>query len=291
MYYLQALAAFVLWGIFPLYWRLLKHVSDPVEIIGHRIVWSLLTLVLCVSFMSQWDEIRQTLANRKRLLLAALAAVLISINWLVFIWAVLNQSVVDASLGYFINPLFSVVLGVLFFREKLSFFQWLAVSIAAIGLLLSSLESKRIWVSIALALSFALYGVVKKQTKLSAVAGLGLETAILAPVALLYLFQAWLKQTQSYSTETIGLLALGGPITTIPLLLFASASKRVPLVAMGMLQYIGPTIQFAIGAFMDHEPIDRRRLLGFLCVWIALAIFTATAWMKTAKENPNSSKA
>lgn len=291
MYYLQALAAFVLWGIFPLYWRLLKHVSDPVEIIGHRIVWSLLTLVLCISFMSQWDEIRQTLANRKRLLLAALAAVLISINWLVFIWAVLNQSVVDASLGYFINPLFSVVLGVLFFREKLSFFQWLAVSIAAIGLLLSSLESKRIWVSIALALSFALYGVVKKQTKLSAVAGLGLETAILAPVALLYLFQAWLKQTQSYSTETIGLLALGGPITTIPLLLFASASKRVPLVAMGMLQYIGPTIQFAIGAFMDHEPIDRRRLLGFLCVWIALAIFTATVWMKTAKENPNSSKA
>lgn len=291
MYYLQALAAFVLWGIFPLYWRLLKHVSDPVEIIGHRIVWSLLTLVLCISFMSQWDEIRQTLANRKRLLLATLAAVLISINWLVFIWAVLNQSVVDASLGYFINPLFSVVLGVLFFREKLSFFQWLAVSIAAIGLLLSSLESKRIWVSIALALSFALYGVVKKQTKLSAVAGLGLETAILAPVALLYLFQAWLKQTQNYSTETIGLLALGGPITTIPLLLFASASKRVPLVAMGMLQYIGPTIQFAIGAFMDHEPIDRRRLLGFLCVWIALAIFTATAWMKTAKENPNSSKA
>lgn len=291
MYYLQALAAFVLWGIFPLYWRLLKHVSDPVEIIGHRIVWSLLTLVLCISFMSQWDEIRQTLANRKRLLLATLAAVLISINWLVFIWAVLNQSVVDASLGYFINPLFSVVLGVLFFREKLSFFQWLAVSIAAIGLLLSSLESKRIWVSIALALSFALYGVVKKQTKLSAVAGLGLETAILAPVALLYLFQAWLKQTQSYSTETIGLLALGGPITTIPLLLFASASKRVPLVAMGMLQYIGPTIQFAIGAFMDHEPIDRRRLLGFLCVWIALAIFTATAWMRTAKENPNSSKA
>ena len=291
MYYLQALAAFVLWGIFPLYWRLLKHVSDPVEIIGHRIVWSLLTLVLCVSLMSQWDEIRQTLANRKRLLLAALAAVLISINWLVFIWAVLNQSVVDASLGYFINPLFSVVLGVLFFREKLSFFQWLAVSIAAIGLLLSSLESKRIWVSIALALSFALYGVVKKQTKLSAVAGLGLETAILAPVALLYLFQAWLKQTQSYSTETIGLLALGGPITTIPLLLFASASKRVPLVAMGMLQYIGPTIQFAIGAFMDHESIDRRRLLGFLCVWIALAIFTATVWMKTVKENPNSSKA
>ena len=284
MYYLQALAAFVLWGIFPLYWRLLKHVSDPVEIIGHRIVWSLLTLVLCISLLAQWDEIRQTLANRKRLLLAAFAAVLISINWLVFIWAVLNQSVVDASLGYFMNPLFSVVLGVVIFREKLNLPQWLAVGIAAIGLVLSSLESKRIWVSVSLALSFALYGVVKKQTKLSAVAGLGLETAILAPVALVYLLKAWLDHSQSYTSETLGLLALGGPITTVPLLLFASASKRVPLVAMGMLQYIGPTIQFGIGAYLDHEPIDRWRLLGFQCVWIALAIFSATAWLKSSNQ-------
>ena len=120
MYYLQALAAFVLWGIFPLYWRLLKHVKDPVEIIGHRILWSLLTLVLCIGLLSQWDEIRQTLANRKRMALATLAAVLISINWLVFIWAVLNQAVVDSSLGYFMNPLFSVLLGVVFFHEKLN---------------------------------------------------------------------------------------------------------------------------------------------------------------------------
>jgi chloramphenicol-sensitive protein RarD len=284
LYYLQALAAFVLWGIFPLYWRLLKHVSDPVEIIGHRILWSLLTLVLCISLLAQWDEIRQTLANRKRLLLAAFAAVLISINWLVFIWAVLNQSVVDASLGYFMNPLFSVVLGVVIFREKLNLPQWLAVGIAAIGLVLSSLESKRIWVSVSLALSFALYGVVKKQTKLSAVAGLGLETAILAPVALVYLLKAWFDHSQSYTSETLGLLALGGPITTVPLLLFASASKRVPLVAMGMLQYIGPTIQFGIGAFLDHEPIDRWRLLGFQCVWIALAIFSATAWLKSSNQ-------
>lgn len=284
LYYLQALAAFVLWGIFPLYWRLLKHVSDPVEIIGHRIVWSLLTLVLCISLFAQWEEIRQTLANRKRLMLAAVAAVLISINWLVFIWAVLNQSVVDASLGYFMNPLFSVVLGVVIFREKLNWPQWLAVGIAAIGLVLSSLESKRIWVSVSLALSFALYGVVKKQTKLSAVAGLGLETAILAPVALVYLLKAWLDHSQSYTSETLGLLALGGPITTVPLLLFASASKRVPLVAMGMLQYIGPTIQFGIGAFLDHEPIDRWRLLGFQCVWIALAIFSVTAWLKSSSQ-------
>lgn len=283
MYYLQALAAFVLWGIFPLYWRLLKHVKDPVEIIGHRIVWSLLTLTLCISLLAQWKEIRQTLADRKRLALAALAAVLISINWLVFIWAVLNQSVVDASLGYFMNPLFSVVLGVLIFREKLNLPQWMAVGIAAIGLVFSSLDSQRIWVSIALASSFALYGVVKKQTKLSAVAGLGLETAILAPVALVYLAKAWAEESQGYSFGTLGLLALGGPITTVPLLLFASASKRVPLVAMGMLQYIGPTIQFGIGAFLDREPVEQWRLIGFQCVWIALAIFSATAWINASK--------
>ncbi len=283
LYYFQALAAFVLWGIFPLYWRLLKHVTDPVEIIGHRIIWSVLTLVLCISLLSQWSEIRQALSDRKRLMLAGVAAVLISINWLVFIWAVLNQAVIDASLGYFMNPLFSVVLGVLVFREKLSRLQWLAVAIAAVGLLLSTFESRRIWVSVALAASFALYGLVKKQTKLSAVTGLGLETAILAPVALLYLANAWANQTQSYTAGTLGLLALGGPITTIPLLLFASASKQVPLVAMGMLQYIGPTIQFGIGALLDQEPIDRRRLLGFLCVWLALAIFSATAWIQSQK--------
>lgn len=284
MYYLQALAAFVLWGIFPLYWRLLKHVKDPVEIIGHRILWSLLTLVLCISLLSQWDEIRQTLANRKRMALAALAAVLISINWLVFIWAVLNQAVVDSSLGYFMNPLFSVLLGVLFFHEKLNRIQWLAVLIAAVGLLFSALSSERLWVSLALACSFALYGVVKKQTKLSAVAGLGLETAILAPVAFGYLTHAWLDQSQSYTASTFGLLALGGPITTIPLLLFASSSKHIPLVAMGMLQYIGPSIQFAIGAFLDGEPIQTWRLIGFQCVWIALAIFSFNSWLISQKQ-------
>lgn len=284
MYYLQALAAFVLWGIFPLYWRLLKHVDDPVEIIGHRIVWSLATLLLCISFLGQWQEIRETFRNRKRLALASLAAVLISINWLVFIWAVLNKSVVDSSLGYFMNPLFSVVLGVLFFKEKLSPPQWLAVAIAAMGLFFSALSSQRLWVSIVLASSFALYGVAKKRTQLPAVAGLGMETAILAPVALGYLFNAWLHTDHNHSSGTLGLLALGGPVTTVPLLLFASASKHVPLVAMGMLQYVGPSIQFGIGAFLDREPIDEWRLTGFLCVWIALAIFTINAWMNSPQD-------
>jgi chloramphenicol-sensitive protein RarD len=162
--------------------------------------------------------------------------------------------------------------------------QWLAVLIAAVGLLFSALSSERLWVSLALACSFALYGVVKKQTKLSAVAGLGLETAILAPIAFGYLTHAWIDQSQSYTASTFGLLALGGPITTIPLLLFASSSKHIPLVAMGMLQYIGPSIQFAIGAFLDGEPIQTWRLLGFQCVWIALAIFSFNSWLNAQKQ-------
>jgi len=274
LYYLQALAAFILWGIFPLYWKLLKHVEDPVEIIAHRILWSLATLILCVTWLGQWREIRETLANRKRIALAALAAVLISINWLVFIWAVLNKSVVDSSLGYFMNPLFSVILGVVLFHEKLDRWQWVAVGIAAVGLFLSALSSQRLWVSVTLAASFSAYGVVKKQTKLSAVSGLGMETAILAPIAVGYLTHALIASNEIYTLNTAGLLALGGPITTIPLLLFASSSKHVPLAIMGMLQYVGPSIQFAIGAFLDREPVDLWRLSGFCCVWIALSLFS-----------------
>jgi chloramphenicol-sensitive protein RarD len=284
LYYLQALAAFILWGIFPLYWKLLKHVEDPVEIIAHRILWSLATLILCVTWLGQWREIRETLANRKRIALAALAAVLISINWLVFIWAVLNKSVVDSSLGYFMNPLFSVILGVVLFHEKLDRWQWVAVGIAAVGLFLSALSSQRLWVSVTLAASFSAYGVVKKQTKLSAVSGLGMETAILAPIAVGYLTHALIDSNEIYTWNTAGLLALGGPITTIPLLLFASSSKHVPLAIMGMLQYVGPSIQFAIGAFLDREPVYLWRLSGFCCVWIALSLFslnTLFRWIRS----------
>lgn len=286
MYYLQALAAFILWGIFPLYWKLLKHVEDPVEIIAHRILWSLATLILCISWLGQWREIRETLSNRKRIALATLAAVLISINWLVFIWAVLNKSVVDSSLGYFMNPLFSVILGVVLFHEKLDRWQWLAVSIAAMGLFLSALSSQRLWVSVTLAASFSAYGVVKKQTKLSAVSGLGMETAILAPIAVGYLIHALISSNEIYTWNTAGLLALGGPITTVPLLLFAASSKHVPLAIMGMLQYVGPSIQFAIGAFIDREPIDRWRIAGFCCVWIALSIFSLNGLFRWIRSRP-----
>jgi chloramphenicol-sensitive protein RarD len=287
--YLQALSAYALWGIFPLYWKYLQHVN-PVEIICHRIVWSLVTLVLCTTWMRQWRDVRDTFRHPKRLALASVAAVLISINWLVFIWSVLNQAVVDASLGYFITPLFSVVLGLVVFKERLVPIQWLAVAIAALGLGVSAMASDRLWVSLALAASFSVYGAVKKKTHLPAVAGLGMETAILAPLALSYLAYLFRDPNYQHSLATWELLALGGPVTTLPLLLFASSSKKVPLVVMGMLQYVGPTIQFVLGVWVDGEPVDRLRWYGFVCVWVALAIFSLHAlyrWQRSPRTTPD----
>lgn len=283
MSYLQALTAYALWGIFPLYWKHLKHV-DAQEIICHRIFWSLVTLVLCVTWIGQWRDIRDAFREPSRLLMAGLAAVLISINWLVFIWGVNNEAVVDVSLGYFINPLFSVLIGVMVFRERLVPVQVIAVIIAAIGIGISATASERLWVSLVLASSFSVYGVVKKKTHLPAIAGLGLETAILTPIAIIYLASVFQQPDFQYSPNTWGLLALGGPVTTVPLLLFAASSKKVPLVIMGMLQYLGPTIQFILGVWVDGEKIDRTRWYGFLCVWIALAIFSAHAFWKWQKE-------
>lgn len=280
MYYLQALAAFVLWGVFPLYWKFLKHVPAK-EIVCHRILWSLLTLVLCVTWFRQWGEVRDAVKQPKRIAMATVAALLISCNWLVFIWAVLNGAMVDSSLGYFMTPLFSMILGLVIFRERLQGLQWVAVALVVIGLAISSTASEKLWVSVALATSFSLYGVVKKETKLSAVAGLGLETAILAPIASLYLGGAFETTNGNYTSSTWLLLALGGPITTLPLLLFASASKHVPLVVMGMFQYVGPTIQFLLGVLVDGEKVNPWRLTGFICVWLALGLFTVYEYQRS----------
>lgn len=286
MSYLQALTAYVLWGIFPLYWKYLKHI-DPVEIICHRILWSLLTLIVCISWARQWKDVRQALRDRSRLASAAVAAVLISINWLVFIWGVLNDAVVDTSLGYFITPLFSVVLGVSLFRERLAPIQWVAVAFAVVGIAISSMVSTRLWVSLVLAASFSVYGVVKKRTHLPAVAGLGMETAILAPLAMAFLSWTVTQRPNLYTPNSFLLLALGGPVTTLPLLLFAASSKKVPLVVMGMLQYVGPTIQFILGVWVDGEDVTLLRWRGFQLVWVALFLFSTHALAKWIQTHPH----
>jgi chloramphenicol-sensitive protein RarD len=274
--YLQAVAAYILWGIFPLYWKLLKSVNS-FEIICHRIVWSLLTLVLVISIGRQWPEIRRLLKDYKRLALCLVSATLISINWLVFIWAVQNGFVVETSLGYFINPLLNVLLGVLLFQEKMHPVQWIAISIAALGVAVMTVQTGEFpFIAISLAFSFALYAAAKKKTTLPAVAGLGMETAILTPITLIALayFAYVSHDSEPRTAGTWLLLALGGPITTLPLVLFAAAAKSVPMAAMGMLQYIAPSLQFLFGVFLFHEKVSLGRVFGFALVWLALIVFS-----------------
>jgi chloramphenicol-sensitive protein RarD len=210
-------------------------------------------------------------------LLCTLAAVLISINWLVFIWSVQNGYVIEGSLGYFINPLLTVLLAVVLFRERISRLQWISIALAFLGVAIMTVEAGRFpWIAFLLSTSFASYAAVKKKTTLPAIAGLGMETAILAPIAigLLFYFLSIQHTAASRSTTTWSLLALGGPITTLPLVLFASAAQKVPLVAMGMLQYVGPSLQFLLGFFWFREEVTRGRFVGFVLVWLALALFT-----------------
>ena len=276
MSYLQAVLAYVLWGIFPLYWKLLPR-ENSFEIICHRIAWSLLTLVVCISIVRQWKDVGAVLRDKKRLGLCCIAACLISINWFVFIWAVQQKYVLESSLGYFINPMFNVVLGVILFKERLHPLQWTAVAIAAIGLLVMTAGNDGFpWLAVTLATSFGLYAAVKKKTTLPAIAGLGMETAILLPIALAAIayFSYTSPQASNRTSTEWGLLLFGGPITTIPLVLFAAAAKKVPMAAMGMLQYIAPSLQFAFGVFLFHEVVSPQRLLGFGIVWLALVVFT-----------------
>lgn len=278
MPYLQALAAYVLWGIFPLYWKLLSRV-DSVEVICYRILWSLMTLLVVITYIRQWSDIFDTLGDLRRTLLTATAACLISANWLVFIWAVQHDAIIETSLGYFINPLLNVLLGVGLFGERLPKVQWLAVGIAAVGLAIMTLGTGRFsWIAIVLASTFAAYAAVKKMTRLPAVAGMGMETATLMPLALGYLlWNAAVSQEAFHSTQLHLLLALGGPITTLPLVLFAAAAKSVPLAAMGLLQYIAPSLQFIIGIMLYREPISLWQILGFACVWAALGLLSLHA--------------
>ena len=215
--------------------------------------------------------------DRKRLALCIVAAFLISINWLVFIWAVQNKYVLETSLGYFINPLLNVVLGVMLFRERLHPVQSVAIVIAGLGVTVMTLETGKFpFIAMTLAVSFALYAAAKKKTTMPAVAGLGMETAILTPLTLMALvyFTYVNHDTETRTAKTWILLMLGGPITTLPLVLFAASAKSVPMAQMGMLQYIAPSLQFMFGAFLFGEEVSRGRVCGFALVWLALIIFS-----------------
>jgi chloramphenicol-sensitive protein RarD len=274
-----AAAAYLTWGLFPVYFHALAGVPAP-EILAHRIVWSAAFLAVLITLVRRWQEVARQLRSPGTLPALALSAAFISTNWLVYIWAVNAGHVLDASLGYFINPLVTVLLGVLFLREPLTRRQLIAVTLAAAGVLALVIRAHRVpWVALTLAGTFALYGLVRKRVRVDAVGGLLGEVGILAPMALVYL--AWLGRSGAShfgSGARPGLLlAASGVVTAVPLIWFALGVQRLRLSTIGLLQYLNPTMQFAIAVFAFGEPFTPAHAVAFGCIWLSLAIYTAEA--------------
>ena len=281
------LGAYGLWGVFPLYFPLLEP-AGGLEIVAHRVVWSLLFIAALLTVRRGWSQVRATVANRRALLVLAVAAVLIAVNWLVYVYAVNSGHVVEASLGYFINPLVSVVLGVVVFRERLRRLQWVAVGTAVVAVVVLTVDyGHPPWISLALAASFGLYGLLKKVVRVDAAPGLFVETAVVFLPALAVIGLLSADGEAAFGHEGVGhglLLATSGLATAVPLLLFAAAASRVPLSTIGLLQYVTPLMQLSLGVFVFHEPMPPARLVGFAIVWLALAVFTADM-LRQARSN------
>jgi chloramphenicol-sensitive protein RarD len=272
------LAAYLLWGLFPLYFPLLEP-AGGLEIVAHRIVWSLLFVGLLLTVLRAWPQVRAAVADRRTLLVLSVAALLIVVNWLVFVFAVNAGHVVESSLGYFINPLVSVLLGVVAFRERLRRLQWVAVGLAVVAVVVLTVDyGHPPWIALALAGSFGFYGLMKKLVRVEAAPGLFLETALVFVPALVVIVVLESRGSAAFAHEGAGnavLLAFSGVATAVPLLLFAASARRVPLSTVGLLQYVNPLIQLAIGVFVLGEPMPPARVAGFAIVWLALAVFTA----------------
>jgi chloramphenicol-sensitive protein RarD len=274
--------AYTVWGFFPIYWKFLSGIS-ALQLTCHRIVWSCVVLVAIVARSTDRQALRVAIRIRRVLAIYTAAALAIAFNWLLFVWAVNHAHIVQTSLGYFINPLLSVVLGVLFFGERLRRFQWLSIALATSGVVyLTFALGTPPWIALTLAGSFAAYGLMKKIAPLSAAQGLALETAILFPPAAAYLIFVELAGTGAllHSGRVRDVLMFGaGPITTLPLLLFAGGVRRIPLSLVGMLQYINPTMQILTAVFIYREPFTRTQLGGFGLVWAALAVFALEGYV------------
>jgi len=278
----SAIGAYAIWGLFPIYWKWLKQVS-ALELIGHRIIWSCVILIVIVTVLRQWGAFRQTVGRWSILRVYAIASVLLTINWLVYVWGVNAGFIVETSLGYFINPLFSVLLGVVFLRERLRAWQWFPIGLAALGVLYLTIAYGSLpWIALTLAFSFGLYGFVKKTAPLSPLYGLTLETMLAFLPAFCFLLYLEFTNQGAFlrgGASADGLMMGAGVVTTIPLLLFASAAKNIPLVLIGTLQYLTPTLQFLIGVLVFHEPFTPTQFIGFGIVWLALIIFAVESYL------------
>lgn len=275
---LAGFAAFFIWGLLPLYLYAL-HAVSPWTIIAHRLLWSCVFVFAFLAWKGQLGGVRAALRQPALLRRLSVSAALISFNWLLYVWAVSGGHVVESSLGYFINPLFNVLLGVLLLGERLNPRQWGSVALAAAGVLWLGIEAGRPpWIALALGLSFALYGFVRKKASVDAVAGLAVETLLLTPIGLGWLLWAHVQGGGVASGQGAGigvLLVLGGVITAVPLALFAFAARSLPYSTVGLLQYIAPSLQLIIGLLVFGEPFSALRALGFALIWLALIVFAA----------------
>ncbi|GAA4011650.1 EamA family transporter RarD [Actimicrobium antarcticum] len=283
---LFAATAYIIWGLFPLYFKALQAIA-PTQILLHRMVWSLLLMLCVLAWRRQWGWLRDVARQPKVLASFALSAVLLSTNWFIYIWAVNNGRIIDSSLGYFINPLVNVLLGYLLLGERLRFGQWIAVALAACGVAWLTWQSGHPpWIGLALALSFGVYGLMRKTAKLGPLEGLSLETLLLFPFALGYLGWLTLHHQNAFlsaSATSQWLLVAAGPITAIPLLLFAAGARRIPMSTLGLLQYLGPTLQLLLGVLLYNEPFGQDRLIGFIAIWSALVVYSGEGILRVWK--------
>jgi chloramphenicol-sensitive protein RarD len=275
------ICAYTVWGIYPVYFKALQEVP-ALEIMFHRVVWSFLLVGSLILMRRKWADLKSRLAMPKIWVIYTLAAILLALNWLVYIYAINTDHVVEGSLGYFINPLLSVALGVIFLQEKLRPTQWISIGLAASGVIyLTALYGAIPWIALALAFTFGMYGLIKKVAPLGALHGLTLETAILFLPALGYLIYIDRQGMGAFghiNWSTSLLLVLAGVITSLPFLLFASAARSIPLYMVGILQYIAPTGQFLLGVLLYREPFTPAQLVGFGIIWAALAFYWLEGW-------------
>jgi chloramphenicol-sensitive protein RarD len=285
---LAAVAAYTMWGFFPIYWKWLQTVPS-LEILSHRIVWSFFMLAIVLAIKPEKRWIGELLHNSRAILLAGSAAALLAVNWLTYVWAVNNGYIVESSLGYFINPLVNVLLGVLIFREQLRKWQWVSVALATIGVVYLAVQYGSLpWIALTLAFSFGLYGVTKKISGLNESRGLGVETAILTLPALAYLATQQAQGQASFlnaSLSTTILLVLSGAVTVVPLLFFATAVRSIPLSTVGLLQYLAPTGQFLIGVLIYKEEFTQAHLVGYILIWLALIIFSVDTYRVNRRDS------
>jgi len=278
-----ALAAFTLWGFLPLFWKLLSAFSAG-EILANRMIWSAVFVFLLLKKRKQLNDVKQIFKQPKKLGLVILSAIIISANWFIYIWAVNSNHVLETSMGYYINPLIVILMGTLLLKEKLNRLEIIAILFAAAGVMIMTLQYGRIpWVSLALAISFSLYGLCKKMVKIDSLVALGVETLLLSPFALLYLIvsrTSFLSTVSAVSPATVLLLTMTGIFTALPLLWFAQAAKRVTLSVLGFSQYLSPTITLMLGIFLFREPFTITHLLSFGSIWMGLLVFSYVQTMK-----------